>query len=125
LVEWQGGYLLARGVAWPPGVFSFVSGFVEGAESPEAAVAREVEEELGLATRDAELIGHFPFRQLNQLIIAYRVRAVGAVSLSGELAEARTLSEAELRDFDFGPLELTRDIVHAWLKQERRVPAPN
>jgi NADH pyrophosphatase NudC (nudix superfamily) len=117
LVRWRGGYLLARGTGWPAGVFSFLTGFLEEGEAPEAAVIREVREELGLAAASAELVGHFPFRQMNQLIIAYSVPAVGEVSLGEELVETRLLPADELAGFDFGPLELTREIVHSWLSR--------
>ena len=108
--------MLARGAGWPEDVFSFLTGFVEAGEAPDAAVVREVEEELGLTPESVELIGHFPLRQLNQLIIAYNVRSTGEVSLSEELAEAKVLSPEELREFDFGPLELTSHIVRTWLE---------
>lgn len=123
LVEWRGAYLLARVAGWPAGIFSFLTGFVEEGEAPEVAVIREVEEELGLTARNVQLIGHLPLRQLNQLIIAYSVRATGNVSLSEELAETQCMSAAELAQFDFGPLELTRDIVHAWLGMQAHATA--
>ena len=118
LVERRGVYLLARGARWPEGAFSFLTGFLEEGETPETAVAREVEEELGLAPQGVELIGHFSLPQLNQLIIAYNVRATGEVCLSEELAEAKELTAAELKEFDFGPLELTSRIVHSWLRKQ-------
>jgi NADH pyrophosphatase NudC (nudix superfamily) len=105
-------------------VFSFLTGFLEEGESPEAAVAREVEEELSLTAQSVDFIGHFPLQRLNQLIIAYSVGATGEVSLSEELAETKALSAGELANFDFGPLTLTGDIVRAWLGK-RVVPVPN
>ncbi len=87
-------------------------------------LAREVGEELSLTAQSVDLIGHFPLRPLNQLIIAYNVSATGEVSLSEELAETKALSAGELENFDFGPLTLTGDIVRAWLGK-RVVPVPN
>jgi NADH pyrophosphatase NudC (nudix superfamily) len=96
-------------------VFSFLTGFLEEGESPEAAIAREVEEELSLTAQSVDLIGHFPLQPLNQLIIAYNVSATGEVLFSEELAETKILTAGELANFDFGPLTLTGDIVRAWL----------
>ena len=42
--------LLGRGPQWRPGRFSTLAGFVEPGESLEAAVAREVFEEVGVAS---------------------------------------------------------------------------
>ena len=43
--------LLGRGAHWPEGRFSVLAGFVEPGESFEAAVAREVAEEVGISHR--------------------------------------------------------------------------
>ena len=51
---------------------------------------REVNEELGLrAVQPPHFIGHYPFERMNQLIIAYHVKAEGEVVLNEELAEWR------------------------------------
>jgi NAD+ diphosphatase len=47
--EQEGKLLLGRGARFPPGFFSCLAGFVEPCESVEAAAAREVFEETGLA----------------------------------------------------------------------------
>ena len=117
LVQWQDGYLLARNVSWPPGVFSLLTGFLEEGEPPEAAVAREVREELGVTTQSVDFVGHFPLPRFNQLIIAYALRTTGALALGEEISEVKVLSLIELAGFDFGPLELTRDVVSCWLRK--------
>ena len=43
--------LLGRQATWPEGRFSTLAGFVEPGESLEAAVRREVHEEVGVAGR--------------------------------------------------------------------------
>jgi len=97
VVEHRGGLVLARNVQWPAGTFALVTGFLEQAEDPAAAAAREVEEELGLrATQPPQLIGHYPFDRQNQLIIAYHVRAEGEIVLNEELAEWRHVPFAEV-----------------------------
>ena len=115
LVRLGGSYVLARNGHWPSGIFSLLTGFLEEGESPESAVVREVGEELGLAVRDVQFIGHFSFRERNQLIIAFVCEGQGALELSGEIAETRRIPHHELAHYDFGPLRLTQEIVARWL----------
>ncbi|AXQ31557.1 NUDIX domain-containing protein [Solimonas sp. K1W22B-7] len=80
--------ILARNVAWPGKFFALVTGFLEASDpSPEEAVVREVEEELGLKGRTPTFIGHYRFERMNQIIIAYHVIAEGEIHLGAELAE--------------------------------------
>lgn len=118
LVRLSESYVLARNAMWPAGLFSFLTGFIENGEAPESAAVRETQEELGVQVRSAHLIGHFPLAQLNQLVIAYEVRATGEVTLGDEIAEVKVVSPTELATFNFGPLGLTRDIVSSWLQRE-------
>lgn len=120
LVRLSDRYVLARNTNWPTGLFSFLTGFIENGEAPESAAVRETQEELGVRARSAQLIGHFPLAQLNQLVIAYEVRAVGELTLADEIAEVKVVSPTELATFDFGPLSLTSEIVSSWLQRERR-----
>ncbi len=90
VVEYGDGIILARNAQWPPETFALITGFLEYAEDPIEAVAREVEEELGLRPLQApEWIGHYPFERQNQLIIAYHVTVAGEVRLNEELVEWR------------------------------------
>ena len=117
LVQWQDRYLLARNVQWPAGIFSLLTGFLEEGESPETAVTREIREELGVNTQSVEFVGHFPLPRFKQLIIAYALRTTGKLALGDEIAEVKVLSPSQLAGFDFGPLELTRDVVSCWLSR--------
>jgi len=123
LVRLSDSYVLARSANWPAGLFSFLTGFIEKGEAPESAAVRETQEELGVRARSAHLIGHFPLAQLNQLVIAYEVRAAGELTLGDEIAEVKVVSPTELATFDFGPLTLTSEIVSSWLQGERRASA--
>jgi len=123
LVRLSDNYVLARNASWPAGLFSFLTGFIENGEAPESAAVRETQEELGVRARSAHLIGHFPLPQLNQLVIAYEVRAAGELTPSDEIAEVKVISPTELATFNFGPLSLTREIVSSWLQRERRASA--
>jgi NADH pyrophosphatase NudC (nudix superfamily) len=111
LVRLGDDYVLARNKAWPPGIFSMITGFVEGGETPEQTLAREVEEELDVQVLGSRFLGHFSMPAMNQLIIAFVATCRGTPKCSEELAEVRRLATSELRDFDFGPLVLTKQIV--------------
>jgi NADH pyrophosphatase NudC (nudix superfamily) len=113
LVELDGRIVLARNVAWPEKSFGLVTGFLERDEAPESAVAREVAEELGLATISADLIGLYPFPRMNQLIIAYHVVASGDIVLNEELAEIRMVAPDRVKPWDFGTGLAVRDWLAA------------
>ena len=115
LVYHEGEVILARNVRWPKSVFSSISGYLEANEAPDAAVAREVKEELGLETEAVRLLGHYPFKEKNQLLIGYAVHASGTVCLNHELAEYKRLSIGQLRDYDFRPLYITAAMVNDWI----------
>lgn len=102
LVELAGKIVLARNVAWPEKQFGLITGYLERNEAPEAAVAREVMEELGLAVRSVSLIGLYPFESKNQLLLAYHVIAQGRIVLNEELAEFRLIEPERLKAWDFG-----------------------
>jgi NAD+ diphosphatase len=83
--------LLGRSPAWPPGRFSTLAGFVEPGETLEAAVAREVEEEVGVAIRDIRYVASQPWPFPASLMLGFRARLDGspAVDLDAEeMAEA-------------------------------------
>lgn len=115
LVEYQGQFILARNAKWPRRIFSVISGYLEKNESPEQAVIREVKEELNLEGMVTRFIGHYPFAEQNQLILAYAVQATGALEPNHELAEIKRLSLEELKAYDFAPLYITTAIVNDWL----------
>lgn len=115
LVECAGRIVLARNHTWAEGVFGLVAGFLEAGESPEEAVAREVAEELGLASAAVSLIGVYPFERKNEIIIAYHVVAVGEIVLNEELAEFRLIAPEKLRPWDFGTGLAVRD----WLEKRQ------
>jgi NADH pyrophosphatase NudC (nudix superfamily) len=113
LVELDGRIVLARNVAWPEKSFGLVTGFLERDEAPESAVAREVAEELGLATISTDLIGLYPFPRMNQLIIAYHVVASGDIVLNEELAEVRLFAPDRVKPWEFGTGLAVRDWLAA------------
>jgi NAD+ diphosphatase len=91
--------LLGRQTPWPNRRFSTLAGFVEPGESAEQAVAREVDEEVGLPVTDIEYRASQPWPFPSSLMFGYRARATAYdVDLrDGEIEEARWFSRAELR----------------------------
>lgn len=110
VVEHEGAVILARNSTWPdPKMFGLITGFLEKGEAPEAAVAREVKEELALDALAVHFIGVYPFERRNELIIAYHVPAAGVVRLNEELADYRRIAPEKLRPWDFGTGLAVRD----------------
>lgn len=97
-------------------MFSFITGFLEEGESPESAILRETEEELGLTGRECKFIGHFAFAKFNQLHIAFAVEARGSIQLNEEIAEVKLVTHDQLMAFNFGCLDLTQAVVARWLR---------
>jgi NAD+ diphosphatase len=83
--------LLARKAGWAPGRYALVAGFVDNGESLEAAVEREVKEEVGVDVTDIQYVGsqNWPFP--SQLMIGFVARyAGGDVTIDpDELEDAR------------------------------------
>jgi NAD+ diphosphatase len=97
IVEHEGEVILARNVAWPPGFFALVTGYLEKCEDPVQAVKREVKEELDLDVVEATIVGNYIFERKNEVMLCYHVVATGTVKLGAELAEYRRYKPAELR----------------------------
>ena len=64
--------VLGRQAVWPPGRFSILAGFVEPGESAEAAVVREVAEEVGLRVTDVRYVGSQPWPFPQSLMLGLR-----------------------------------------------------
>jgi NADH pyrophosphatase NudC (nudix superfamily) len=97
LVEHEGEIILARNRQWPEGFFALVTGFLEAREDPRGAVAREVNEELGLEVTESHLIGNYIFERKNEIMLCYHAVARGTVRLGDELAEYRRYKPAQLK----------------------------
>jgi len=111
IIEHEGDILLARNSSWPQKVFGLNTGFLEKGESPEEAIVREIKEELDL---DAEIIGFlglYPFHPMNQLLIAFHVRAHGTVRPNEEIAETRHVPPAKLKAWPFGTGLVVKDFI--------------
>lgn len=132
--------LLGRGKQWNEGRFSTLAGFVEPGESLEAAVAREVLEEVGVAIRDIRYLASQPWPFPASLMLGFIARLDGdpAISLDPvEMEEAAWFTRDEVtraRDWTDGgepPIEgsrlrgipphlsISRYLIDAWLAGER------
>jgi NAD+ diphosphatase len=94
IIEYEGKILLARNAAWPGKMYALITGFMEASDTPQGGIAREVKEETNLDCSEVLLVGVYDFQRMNQVIIAYHVKAHGKVKLSPELADYK------LYDFD-------------------------
>ena len=95
--------LLGRQPRFPERIYSALAGFVEPGETIEEAVAREVDEEAGIAVEDVTYIASQPWPFPSQLMIGCHATA---------LSDALTIDETELEDarwFTRAELEAARE----------------
>jgi NAD+ diphosphatase len=130
--------VLARGPQWPAGRMSVLAGFVEAGESAEAAVAREVREEVGIEVCDVTYVASQPHPFPASLMLGYTARVAGDPRLvidADEIVEAGWYTRAEVRrttdwgtepvsDSDGpqpalrglpGAMSIARQLINAWL----------
>ncbi|MFL5318121.1 MAG: NUDIX hydrolase [Myxococcaceae bacterium] len=115
IVEMGDSVVLVRNKGWPEKWLGLVTGFLERGESPDAAVLREVKEELGLDAQLVSLIGAYGFAEMNQVIIAYHLRASGEIVLGDELESHKLVRVEKLQPWPFG----TGKAVADWLAARR------
>jgi NAD+ diphosphatase len=96
LVERGDELLLARSHRSAPGIYSVLAGFVEPGETLEAAVEREVKEEVGLRIKDIRYFGSQPWPFPHSLMIAFT-----ATYADGEIV----LDESEMEDAQWFTVE--------------------
>lgn len=122
--------VLARRANAPEGRWSTLAGYVEPGESPEAAVAREVYEEVGLAVHTVRYRGSQPWPFPSSLMLAFQADAEEDVlAVDGrEIGEARWFSRAELSEgiesgaiVIPGPIAASNFLIRTWLDQPARV----
>ena len=118
--------VLGRQAVWPPGRFSILAGFVEPGESAEAAVAREVAEEVGLRVTDIRYVTSQPWPFPQSLMLGFVARAEGGDALEldpDEIEEARWFTRNELRTGNGPralppPVSIARHILDRWVAGE-------
>ena len=127
LIYREGQVLLTRQPSWNSGVYSLVAGFVEGGESLEACLRREVAEEVGVEVEQIEYLGSQPWPFPHQLMVGFRARYRAGV-LALDTAE---LEDARWFDLDALPLlpspqSIARRIItwHLASQQQPDLPFP-
>lgn len=126
--------VLARGPQWGAGRMSVLAGFVEAGESAEAAVAREVGEEVGIAIRDIRYAGSQPHPFPASLMLGYTALLDGDPTLridGDEIIEAAWFTREQVRrtadwgaDLDSAEpglralpstMSIARQLINGWL----------
>ena len=99
LAEHDGRLLLGRQPQYPAGRYSALAGFVEVGETIEAAVARELGEEAGIAVRDIRYVSSQPWPFPSSLMIGCTATALDDVLTidRAELDDARWFTRADVR----------------------------
>jgi NAD+ diphosphatase len=129
--------VLGRSPAWPEGRMSVLAGFVEAGESAEAAVAREVAEEVGIAIRDVRYVASQPHPFPASLMLGFTALVDGDPTLvldQNEIAEAGWFTRDEVRRAgDWGQqtpdsavalralppaMSIARQLINSWLADE-------
>ncbi|WP_309602039.1 NAD(+) diphosphatase [Sphingomonas sp.] len=98
LATFEDRLLLGRQPIYPPGRYSALAGFVEPGETLEAAVARELNEEAGIAVTDVRYIASQPWPFPSSLMIGCTARALSdSLTIDREeLDDARWFTRAEV-----------------------------
>ena len=115
--------LLARSPQWPEGRLSVLAGFVEPGESLEAAVAREVFEEVGVVVDQVRYLGNQPWPFPSSLMLGFTSHTLDPTLHLDmeEIVEAVWVTRGELSEmvragrFGVSPnVSIARRIIESW-----------
>lgn len=115
--------LLGRQPAWPEDRYSTLAGFVEPGESLEAAVRREMFEEVGLTLKDMRYAASQPWPFPASLMLGFYATAysTGITIDHEEIADARWFTRQELSELTNsgqikipGPISISRWLIDNW-----------
>lgn len=108
--------LLARGVNFPPGMFSVLAGFVDPGETLEHTVVREIREEVAIDVANVRYFGSQPWPFPNSLMIGFTADyAGGEIEIDEtELVEAGWYARDALPPLP-PHLSIARRLIDAWI----------
>lgn len=119
--------LLGRQVSWQPRWFSTFAGFVEAGESAEAAVRRELFEEVGVRVERVHYLGSQPWPFPASLMLGYHAWTAQADVCvdQEEIAEARWFTRDELKQACVAEeillppaVSISRKLIERWFGAE-------
>ncbi len=120
LIERGDEVLLGRSPHFPPGMFSTLAGFVEPGESLEQAIAREIEEEVGVQVDNIRYFGSQPWPFPNSLMVGFRADYAGG----DVVVDPEELEDAAWFHLDDLPtlpsaISIARALIDAWICERR------
>jgi NAD+ diphosphatase len=115
----DGRALLARNARWPQAMYSCLAGFVEPGESVEAAVVREVQEEVGIEVDGLRYYGSQPWPFPHSLMLGFHARyAGGDIDCDGEeIADAQWFSPDRLPNLP-GRISIAWRLIDDWVRRQ-------
>lgn len=115
--------LLGRGATWPQNRYSTLAGYVESGESLEAAVKREIAEEVAITVTNIEYVTSQPWPFPATLMVAYRALALNTdLRPDGlEVADAQWFTRPQLQQalhdrkiVTPGRTSVARALIESW-----------
>ncbi|KAA3439199.1 NAD(+) diphosphatase [Rufibacter hautae] len=127
MVTCQGKGLLARQASWPQGMYASIAGFLEPGETLEHAVAREVQEEVGLVAHTVQYHSSQPWPFPASIMVGFtaEVESTNLQIDPEEIEQARWFTREELKDLvatgeiKLPPaLSISYRLIQDWLTSE-------